>query len=145
MNRFHRHRPTLRLLTLAGAALFTAGSFAASEPVSPAQVRYQQDRAACMSGHTYEDRATCLKEAGAAYDEARRGQLTDNSTDYQRNALKRCNNLPQKDRADCVARMEGRDTTVSGSVGGGGELRERVTAEIVRRQVPPPPTRDSAQ
>jgi len=43
---------------------------------SEARHQYQEDRAYCTSGQATEDRATCLKEAAAAYAEARH----DNST-----------------------------------------------------------------
>ncbi len=127
---FQPTRHALRCLVLASGSLLAATACHAAT-AADAQARYQQDRAACMKGQTYEDRNTCLKEAGAAYDEAKRGLLTSASDSYKRNALKRCNELPQKDRPDCVARVEGDHTTVSGSVGAGGELRERVTTKTV--------------
>jgi hypothetical protein len=102
---------------------------------SPEQV-YRQYRADCLAGRTHQDRATCLREAGAALQEARRGRL-DNGSDpgtLQRNALQRCQRQPAEDRADCerLARGEGK---VSGSVEGGGVIKE-----IVTRTVGPTPT-----
>ena len=41
------------------------------------QQQYQQDRAYCTSGQATEDRATCLKEAAAAYAAIDRIQRTD--------------------------------------------------------------------
>jgi uncharacterized protein YfaQ (DUF2300 family) len=128
----HSRLTPLRLAALCGGLMFAAVSHADVAPDMSAKARYDQERAACMRGHTYEDQKTCLREAGAAYDVARRGQLAGPSDTYQRNALQRCNNLPQKDRVDCVARIQGDSTSVSGSVGGGGVIRERVTTEPVR-------------
>lgn len=87
---------------------------------------YQKERAACLKGQTYEDRATCLREAGAALNDARRGRLNDSSTSYEQNALMRCNALPAADREDCARRVRG-EGTVSGSVGTGGIYRETTT------------------
>lgn len=96
--------------------------------------RYQQERAACLSGRTNQDQATCLREAGAARVEARRGGLNTPSADYMANALQRCNALPVPDRADCKARVAGYGTQ-SGSVEGGGIYRETVTRSV---ETPPP-------
>ena len=92
---------------------------------------YAKERADCEAGRTAEDRATCLKEAGAAQDERRRNRL-DNTGSLRRNAIERCNALPASDKADCLARIEGasapnQKTTTSGSVAGGGILRETTT------------------
>ena len=103
----------------------------AAEPArsadADAQAKYQRERAACMNGQTTnEDRATCLREAGAALAEARRGNLSDGQGQLRNNAKDRCNVLSGDERADCIARMKG-EGSVSGSVGGGGILREKVT------------------
>jgi len=87
---------------------------------------YQQERAACLNGQSQQDQATCLKEAGAARGEAKRGNLNDGATSYQQNAQMRCNALPPADYDDCIRRAQGQGT-VSGSVGGGGVVKETVT------------------
>jgi hypothetical protein len=114
-----------RLLhSLAGgacAALLLAAAAAQAAPMSEAQLRYRQERAACMSGASNQDRATCLREAGAALHEARRGGLS--GGDLDRNRTQRCAALPAQDREDCTMRMDGQGTT-SGSVMQGGVLRE---------------------
>lgn len=112
-------------------------------PPSDAQMRYQQERAACDSGRSYQDRATCLREAGAAYEEAKRGRLADGSAQYQQNALARCSVLPPEERGACQARMQGAGTT-SGSVEGGGIYRELVTREQSPEPPPPPDARIGA-
>jgi hypothetical protein len=93
-----------------------------------AKGRYQQERAMCETGRSHQDRATCLREAGAALDEARRGRLDDSQAQYEKNALVRCNPLPPEDRQACIARMQGQGTT-RGSVEGGGIYRELITRE----------------
>src|SRR6185295_19388 len=113
-----------RLLCAAGALLMPAAATAAER--AGAEAVYQRDRAACNSGQSSQDRATCLNEAGAALREARRGQLDDGQSQFERNRLLRCDRQPAQDRADCVRRMNGEGVT-SGSVEGGGILRELVT------------------
>lgn len=104
-------------------ACWAAGHKGSSE----AQRRYQQERAYCMSGQSQQDRSTCLKEAGAAYDEARRGR-PDNSgaSNLSQNAIERCNAQPAADREACVQRIVGAGAA-QGSVRGGGIVREAET------------------
>lgn len=123
-------RPALCALALAcGAGIAAAATPAADRS---AQATYQAERKACMEGRTTnEDRATCLKEAGAAYAEARRGRLSNNVSDEQKreNALLRCREQPASERTDCerMARGEGK---VSGSVAGGAIVKELVTRTV---------------
>src|SRR4051812_4817160 len=112
-------------LALAWAVL-PAGAAGSAKP-SPAQAEYQQERARCMRGETNQDRATCLKEAGAAYDEARRGRLANApASDLSKNATQRCEAQPAADREACVQRIVGAGNT-KGSVEAGGVIRETVT------------------
>src|SRR5688572_26523280 len=64
------------------------------------QAVYQKDRADCMQDRTNQERATCLREAGAALQEARRGRVTEDEAQFERNRLLRCENQPAADRAD---------------------------------------------
>lgn len=103
------------------ALLFAGGAVAAK--LSEAQALYQQERAACMNGTSNQDRATCLKEAGAALGEARRNALGTSSGDtLARNRMARCDALPGSEREDCEVRMQ--HGTMSGSAREGGILRE---------------------
>ena len=123
-----------RILKLAsglslGLTLCTAGSLLAADSMvlTNAKAVYERDRAACMSGATGgQDRATCLKEAGAALQESKRGSLNDGQAQFEQNRVLRCDSQPTQDRPDCLRRMNGEGTT-SGSVEGGGILRELVT------------------
>ena len=144
------NQPPLRIqsllptLLIAVAALLSASVLAAQAAESGgAQARYQQEVAACNSGQSNQDRATCLREAGAALAEAKSGALNDGSASYADNQRKRCEGLPGDDRLDCLARMQGRGTT-SGSVEQGGILRELVTRETVL-PVTAPTTSDTAK
>lgn len=93
---------------------------------SQAEGNYQAERARCLAGESSQARDTCLKEAGAAYDEARRGSLGAGSgADLERNATQRCEAQPPADRAACVQRILG--GTSEGSVGGGGVIRQTET------------------
>ncbi|WP_211440723.1 hypothetical protein [Collimonas humicola] len=110
---------TLLVLSMSLSAA-TAG---AASDSTDANARYQADRARCISGQSNQDRATCLKEAGAALQESRKGRLTDDKAADQSNALLRCNALPVDDRDACQRRMNGEGTT-SGSALEGGISRE---------------------
>ena len=123
------------------AAGTAAKAAAAPSSSSAAQTRYQQDRAVCLSGASNQDRATCLKEAGAARDEAQKGGLGDSTEPYADNQRKRCAQLPGSQRQDCLARMQGQGN-ISGSVAGGGLLRETVT--VVPATAPAPARSASA-
>lgn len=88
---------------------------------------YKQEVAACNNGTSNQDRATCLREAGAARYEAGRGNLTDpGQAQLKENAMKRCEGLPQANRIDCEKRVNG-GGVADGSVRDGGIYRETVT------------------
>ena len=89
------------------AALASASALA--QPTNDARARYEEERRACMTQNTQDSQATCLREASAARDAAAKGQLSSPGAAAQ---------------AECVRRL---DSTASGSVAGGGLLRESVT------------------
>lgn len=111
----------LSLLSFAAAA--GAAGAAGGGNSAQAEARYHQERARCLSGQSGQDRATCLREAGAALSEARHGRLGNGSASYAENALNRCKAQAPADQPACRARMDGAGVT-SGSVAGGGILRE---------------------
>jgi hypothetical protein len=111
-----------------GALLVVGIAMSAAPNIPEAEARYQQELATCMSGKSQQDRTTCLREAGAALAEAKRGTLDTGMGRYEQNQSMRCNFHPVEDREDCLRRMRG-EGTVSGSVEGGGIYRElRTTA-----------------
>ena len=130
-------RRTLQSPRFRGVAFCGLGAllFAGSALADTAAQTYQRERAACLSGQSAQDRATCLKEAGAALAEARRGGLTGASG----MGADRCNALDGVERAACVARMNGAGK-VTGSVEGGGLLRELTVRESLPPGAPPPQT-----
>jgi len=103
MNRFILH-PAGTCVVLSLFVLFSSNAFAAKK--SQEQLRYEGERAACMNGSSNQDRATCLREASAALQEARRGNLS--GGDLARNAVRRCDGVPADGRDDCVKRQRGR-------------------------------------
>ena len=123
------------------AFLFLGSALAADKATSKdAKSSYQQERAACMSKDSMQDRKACLREAGAALYESRRGGLTtEDQASYEKNALMRCNLVPQEDRKACEQRVHGQGN-IEGSVAAGGILRETRTVEVITPEgyVPPP-------
>ncbi len=126
----------------------SANAAAPTAAPTPAEQRYQQDRANCLAGKTAESQQTCLKEAGAALQAAREHELKSPSpSQIAANERKRCETLSGGDKADCLKRAAGLDTTVSGSVAAGGDIKETVTVvpgtpgtapEIHPENLPPP-------
>lgn len=90
-----------------------------------AQAAYTRDRAECMKKDAGE-RETCLREAGAALQESKRGGLTNERAELEKNRLARCDNQPAKDRDECIRRMN--EGTTTGSVNEGAVVRELRTA-----------------
>jgi hypothetical protein len=128
----------LNIASLAGlvmvgvaAGYASAPAYGAETAAAAAKSTYSKERADCEAGKTGQDRATCLKEAGAAEQERKRNTL-DNNGSTRQNAIERCNLVAPKDKADCLARIEGpsqpnQSTKTSGSVAGGGVIRETTT------------------
>lgn len=125
-------RKTLRSI-LSATAVFAAGGFivfgaqTAGAQAPGSDARMQKERATCDG--VQQDRAACLREAGAARQEAGRGGLTSPSPAREQvNSLARCSELPAAEQPDCEARIKGGPrTTTEGSVMGGGVIRETVT------------------
>jgi hypothetical protein len=117
------------LCAAAGLAACTIAAFAADPPANAsAQARYEQERAACLGGTTGQDQQACLREAGAALQRSKRGYAEDAPSDVAANRLKRCDVQPAGDaRDECIRRMN--EGTVTGTVAGGGMLREHRTIQ----------------
>lgn len=131
MHAFRNPASGLAAALLAATGVFWAAPAAAAGPAAPAddiEAKYQRDRTLCLAGLTHQARSDCLREAGAARDEARRARLGNGQppSEYLENALKRCQRLPEADRADCEARVRG-EGTQRGSVESGGIYRETRT------------------
>ena len=117
--------PTLRCLAAGLLVLGTAAQAASpARNVDPLRLQYERERADCMTGKTSQPRDVCLREAAAAYAQARQGRLIspdDQPGQWAANALKRCQAQPAEDRQLCERRV--REGRVDGSVAGGGELK----------------------
>ncbi|OUM04103.1 hypothetical protein [Variovorax sp. JS1663] len=109
---------------LIGAAGILAPAAWAQTAGSAAQM--ERERANCDG--VQQDREACRREAGAARQESQRGGLTP-AGEAEANALARCQMLQKpSDRVDCEARIRGAsNSSSSGSVMGGGVIRETVT------------------
>jgi hypothetical protein len=127
-------RQHLRLI-LATAALAIALPASAAGGVDKASIEanYQAARSACQAMAVPADRTNCLRDAGAARAQAlRTGPSSTSAEQLQRNALQRCQaHKSAEDQATCE-RMARGDGNTSGSVEGGGVIRELTT------QVPAP-------
>lgn len=100
---------------------------------------YQSEMAACRNGQTQQDQTTCMIEARNAHAAKKRGRIGDTSSDQLAlNAMARCNVLRGDDKAACQLRMQGQGST-SGSVAGGGVLRE-ITTEVPAESAMAPST-----
>lgn len=113
------------LLSIGAAALLTVtaatAQVAAGSTGIDASGSYRAEVQACQSGQTQQDRETCLREARHAQAERQGGARM--PSEFETNALARCDVLSGEDKAACRARMMGYGST-SGSVAGGGMLRE---------------------
>ncbi len=139
--------PELLAVAVTVAAVFSTfsvGAISADAAPTPAETRYQQDRANCMAGKTAESQATCLKEAGAALQASRLHELkSTDPTQLAANERKRCEPLSGEDKKACLDRAAGKDTTTSGSVAAGGDLKKTVTVVPGKPDIQPetmPPT-----
>lgn len=117
---------TLSWLALALTAL-PAGA-AGAKATSEVEARYQRERAACAAPGYVGDRQACRRDAGAGRN-LPAGQVDADAGRLARNALLRCAPLPEADRADCIARMQGQGTT-TGKAADGGIYRELVTRQV---------------
>jgi len=119
---------TLRCALLISAGLLTLPALAQTSGAGSSRT-YQEERAMCA--HLPQDPAACAREAGAARQAARQGQLT-SVPDYTANALARCAAHAPVERTACEARITGAgQSSVQGSVMGGGVIRESVTTVVM--------------
>lgn len=136
----------LKALTVL-ACLLAAQTYAQTpNDLAAARARYKQEVAACSVAKPVESRRNCVKEARNTLAEVKRGKLneTRQSADFEKNALLRCEVHQGDDKADCIARIQGKGR-IDGSVAGGGILRELTTTVIVAPPVVQAPPRESAQ
>lgn len=117
---------SMQWLSMSALAWACAPTMAQGNAASrDAAAAYQRERAACLNMQVTEDRAACLREAAAAQAQRRKGAAPDDAAAFERNALQRCDAQPADERQACIARVQGEGSS-SGSVKGGGILREKV-------------------
>ncbi|WP_051756140.1 hypothetical protein, partial [Hydrogenophaga intermedia] len=123
---------------LAAAAIaLTLPAWAQGTAKTSTDSRYQQERAACAAMSSPEARTNCLRDVGAARQQAQRQPRAPVSqAELQRNALQRCQvHTIAEDREVCERMVRG-EGDVSGSVSGGGQIRSIETT--VFPPAPPP-------
>ena len=121
----------LRLAAPFAAAVLACGAAHAASDAAGTPATYSKERAVCESITSPESKAACIREAGAAQQAARSGQLSSrDATTYDQNAEQRCAAFPTaSERTECMNRMQ--NQPASGSVQGGGVLRESETTTVI--------------
>lgn len=121
----HRLGSWLGLLAILALGLPAAWGQSSPRQRQAADADYRREVRECDSSAAGQDRSTCLREARSARADLRRGALTTPSQEtLQTNALARCQVFaPGPDMDACRARVMGEGSS-SGSVSGGGILRE---------------------
>ena len=123
--------PAAAFLTAALTLACTAAAAQAPAPAQDARARYEQEREKCLTNNTQDSQATCLREATNSLDAARKGQLTSPGSAAADNATQRCEVFQSAaEQAECARRMA---APASGSVSGGGVLRESHTTTVITR------------
>jgi len=105
------------------------------DELATARARYMQELAECKSDRFSGDLDTCMKEARNTFAEFKRGRMKEaaQSSEFEKNALLRCEVHQGDDKTACIARIRGEGRT-EGSVSGGGILRELVTVITTSNQ-----------
>lgn len=115
------------------ASLLAVQAFAnTAAELAEAQARYKREVAECAAKSRSVDERSCMLDARNALAEIKRGRMEESArpSDFQKNALLRCEAHTGEDRSDCIARIQGRGRT-AGSVAGGGILRELTTIKTL--------------
>ncbi|HRL21136.1 hypothetical protein [Alcaligenes sp. SDU_A2] len=108
-------------ISLLGLSMLSPHAWAQS-----AQTQYQESIQRCQQ-FTGEQRTTCRREAGAALQAERQNKLGTPNANLDANRQARCHRLPAERQQECLKSVAGQDTTIRGSVEGGGILRETTT------------------
>ncbi len=95
----------------------------------------QSELAACNSGKTQQDQATCMIEVQNANAAKRAGKVDNSGGEFQANAMQRCKVLPSQDRIACEARVAGYGNP-QGSIAGGGVITEIETVVVPQNTGP---------
>jgi len=137
-------RTAFALLQLFALLVLAPAWAAAPGGTSPSRASidatYQQDRAACLRSDTQHERSSCLREARAVRAEALRGRTAGRDTPeiWAQNALLRCQRQTGDNVAICERMVRG-EGLLSGTVAGGGVIRELETPISAPAMEPAPP------
>jgi hypothetical protein len=110
------------LIILMGSQAVSVGAQERNEKLRS----FEADRQDCLSGKSGQALAPCMKEAKAAFAQRPNATPAVSPEQLQRNSVMRCESLTGDERTACKERMHG-EGTVSGSIAGGGLLRELTT------------------
>jgi hypothetical protein len=130
------------IIGIVGAAVLATlpvPAFSATSTSANPRAQYARDVAHCRTLKPQStERANCLSEASTRFSMTQPTKPQESPEVLARNALRRCDALPAPDRDECVARMQ--HGTATGSIAGGGVLRQLVTREVVTDPAALPPT-----
>ena len=124
----NRSRMRLGLCALSASVLIVPSFAQTKDELINAHSHYMQEVADCKSDDFAGDVAACVKEARNSFAEFKRGRMNEavQPSEFEKNALLRCEVHQGDDKTACIARIRGEGRT-EGSVSGGGILRELVT------------------
>ena len=120
--------------------VFAAHAYAQTPAdLADARARYKQEVTECAPPNRRSGTSNCMREARNALAEVKRGKMKESwrNVDFANHALLRCDVHRGEDKYDCVARMRGQGRR-TGSVAGGGILRELVTTTTPTVVASPP-------
>lgn len=132
--------PSHGFVAAAVLAVCLPAAWAAGPDKAAIEAAYQRDRAACQALSPTQDRTSCLRDAGAHRAQALRTGVRGGTSQQQleRNAVQRCQSHNTPEQRTICERMARGEGSSSGSVQGGGTIRELVTTEVLPAPPPPP-------
>lgn len=101
------------------------------------RLRLEADIKSCASGNSGQAYAPCMQEARAVFAQPPGAYPQVSAEQLERNSVMRCEPFTGDDLTACLARMQG-SANLSGSVAGGGVLRELVTPVVAPSPAPLP-------
>jgi hypothetical protein len=133
LSNFSTFSASAKVMVAAGAAWFVLSAVAQvntrGDTGLDTSTNTAQERAWCLANTDGVARVDCLKEAGAAQGEKRRGTLSTDTGANTSNAVQRCEVFEGTERVACQARVLGYGNA-SGSVQGGGVIKQIETVEL---------------
>jgi hypothetical protein len=124
-------RQRLRHSAALALGLLIAGHMvcASAQDRSEKRQRLEADLKSCASGTSGQALEPCMQEARAVFAQPPGAYPQVSAEQLERNSVMRCEPFTGDDLTACLARLQG-GATLSGSVAGGGVLRELVTPVV---------------